>query len=242
MKLAEIRELVHVARGDAPYGVRALARCYSIGDLRRLALRRLPAAAAGYLEGGGEDEWTLRRNREAFGEVELVPRVLRGVSEPDTGTTVLGTRMPIPIALSPVGSPRMFHHDGELAVARAARHAGLPYGVSTLATQPLEAIAGADGMHPIRGHEEIGGFWRAAIARASAAGARRTIRLHESHSSGDLGYALCTVTVQIPPASGAPGTPGADITVWDATIWQRDPGGPWRIAVDISTPIPASVP
>lgn len=143
MNRSEIRELIRVGRGEAPYGVPALARCHSIGDLRRLARRRLPAAALGYLEGGGEDEWTLRRNREAFGEVELVPRVLRGVSEPDTSTTVLGTRMPLPLALSPIGSPRMFHHDGELAAARAARHAGLPYGVSTLATQPLEAIAEA---------------------------------------------------------------------------------------------------
>ncbi len=143
MNRSEIRELIRIGRGEAPYGVPALARCHSIGDLRRLARRRLPAAALGYLEGGGEDEWTLRRNREAFAEVELVPRVLRGVSEPDTGTTVLGTRMPLPLALSPIGSPRMFHHDGELAAARAARHAGLPYGVSTLATQPLEAIAEA---------------------------------------------------------------------------------------------------
>ncbi|MGI8446354.1 MAG: alpha-hydroxy acid oxidase [Streptosporangiaceae bacterium] len=143
MNLSEIRELIHVGRGEAPYGVPALARCHSIGDLRRLARRRLPAAALGYLEGGGEDEWTLRRNREAFGQVELVPRVLRDVSRPDTATTVLGTPMPLPFALSPIGSPRMFHHEGELAVARAARLAGLPYGVSTLATQPLEAIAGA---------------------------------------------------------------------------------------------------
>jgi L-lactate dehydrogenase (cytochrome) len=143
MNRSEIRDLIRIGRGEAPYGVPALARCHSIGDLRRLARRRLPAAALGYLEGGGEDEWTLRRNREAFGEVELVPRVLRDVSQPDTGTTVLGTRMPLPLALAPIGSPRMFHHEGELAAARAARHAGLPYGVSTLATQPLEAIAEA---------------------------------------------------------------------------------------------------
>src|SRR5258708_20822021 len=143
MKVSEIRELGRVGRGEAPYGVPAMARCHSIGDLRRLARRRLPAAALGYLEGGGEDEWTLRRNREAFSEVGLVPRVLRDVSQPDTGTTVLGTPMPLPFALSPIGSPRMFHHEGELAVARAARHAGLPYGVSTLATQPLDAIAEA---------------------------------------------------------------------------------------------------
>jgi L-lactate dehydrogenase (cytochrome) len=143
MNRSEIRDLIRIGRGEAPYGVPALARCHSIGDLRRLARRRLPAAALGYLEGGGEDEWTLRRNREAFGEVELVPRGLRDVSQPDTGTTVLGTRMPLPLALAPIGSPRMFHHEGELAAARAARQAGLPYGVSTLATQPLEAIAEA---------------------------------------------------------------------------------------------------
>jgi ketosteroid isomerase-like protein len=95
----------------------------------------------------------------------------------------------------------------------------------------------ADGMRPIQGHAAITQFWRAAITRAAAARARRTIQLHESHSSGDLGYALCTVTVQIPPAGDAPGTAGTDIAVWDATIWQREPGGTWRIAVDISTPL-----
>ena len=96
----------------------------------------------------------------------------------------------------------------------------------------------ADGIQPIQGHAAITEFWHAAITRAAAARARRTIRLHESHSSGDLGYALCTVTVRIPPASGATGTGGTSIAVWDATIWQRDPRGSWRIAVDISTPLP----
>jgi len=88
----------------------------------------------------------------------------------------------------------------------------------------------ADGIQPVHGHGAIGRFWREAIARASAAGARRTIHLHESHSSGELGYALCTVTVQMPP--------DPDVTAWDATIWQRGPGGGWRIAVDISTSLP----
>jgi ketosteroid isomerase-like protein len=93
----------------------------------------------------------------------------------------------------------------------------------------------ADGIQPIQGHAAINEFWHAAITRAVAARARRTIRLHESHSSGDLGYALCTVTVDIPSAGHATGT---TIAVWDATIWQRDPAGRWRIAVDISTPLP----
>jgi ketosteroid isomerase-like protein len=88
----------------------------------------------------------------------------------------------------------------------------------------------ADGITPIRGHSEIGQFWRTAISRAQAAGARRTIRLHEAHSSADLGYALCTVTVEVPG--------GTRRAAWDTTVWQRDSDGSWRIAVDISTSLP----
>ena len=175
MKLSDIRELVHLGAPEAPYGVRALARCYEIDDLARLARLRLPAGVARYLDGGGEDEWTLRRNRAAFGEVELVPRVLRDVSHVDTSTTVLGTAVPLPIVLSPVGAPRMFHHEGELAVARAAREAGLPYGVSTLATQPIEAVAEAAQGSPLWLQLYLWGdrsVARELIARAKAAGYR----------------------------------------------------------------------
>jgi L-lactate dehydrogenase (cytochrome) len=175
VKLSDIRQLVHLGAPDAPYGVRSLARCYDIDDLARLARRKLPAGVAGYLDGGGEDEWTLRRNRAAFGEVELVPRVLRNVSRVDMSTTVLGTHVPLPIVLSPVGAPRMFHHEGELAVARAARKAGLPYGVSTLATQSLEAIAAAAHGSPLWFQLYVWGdrsVARELIARAKAAGYR----------------------------------------------------------------------
>ena len=96
----------------------------------------------------------------------------------------------------------------------------------------------ADGIQPLQGHAAITGFWHAAITRAAGARARRTIRLHESHHSGDLGYALCTVTVDIPPAGHSTGAGGTTIAAWDATIWERDPAGRWRIAVDISTPMP----
>ncbi len=175
MKLAEIRELIHVAPPEAPYGVRALARCYDIDDLATLARKRLPAGVAGYLDGGGEDEWTLRRNRAAFGEVELVPRVLRDVSSVETSTIVLGTPMPLPLVLSPVGAPRMFHHEGELAVTRAARYANLTYGVSTLATQSLEAIAEVAAGSPLWFQLYLWGdrgTARELVARAKAAGYR----------------------------------------------------------------------
>src|SRR5215211_5382011 len=141
MKLREIPALVRVARPPSPYGVRALDRCFAIDDLAQRARRRLPSGARGYLEGGGEGEYTLRRNRAAFDEIELIPRVLNDVSHVDTSATVLGSRVPLPIVLAPVGAPRMFHHEGELAVARAARHAGIPYCISTLGTVSVEAVA-----------------------------------------------------------------------------------------------------
>jgi L-lactate dehydrogenase (cytochrome) len=175
MKLTDIRDLVHLGRPEAPYGVRSLSRCYDIDDLANLARKRLPAGAAAYLDGGGEDEWTLRRNREAFGEVELLPRILRDVSQVKTATTVLGTAMPMPVVLSPVGAPRMFHHEGELAVARAASQAGLTYGVSTLATQSLEAIADAANSSPLWFQLYLWGDRSVAkdlLARAKAAGYR----------------------------------------------------------------------
>ncbi len=175
MKLSDIRDLVHLGRPEAPYGVRSLSRCYDIDDLADLARKRLPAGAAAYLDGGGEDEWTLRRNRQAFGEVELLPRIMRDVSDIKTATTVLGTLMPLPMVLSPVGAPRMFHHEGELAVARAASHAGLTYGVSTLATQSLEAIADAANGSPLWFQLYLWGDRSVAkdlLARTKAAGYR----------------------------------------------------------------------
>ncbi len=143
-RLASIREtlpLLRVARPPTVPGAERLARCYSIDDVARHARRRLPRGARGYLESGGEGEYTLRRNRAAFDEFELLPQMPRDVSEVDTRTTVLGREIQLPFALSPVGAPRMFHHEGELAVARAARRAGIPYGLSSLGTCSIEALA-----------------------------------------------------------------------------------------------------
>jgi L-lactate dehydrogenase (cytochrome) len=102
---------------------------------------QLPAPVLAYLEGGGEGEYTLRRNRSAFDECEIVPRSLRDVHVVDTTTTVLGAQLPLPIALAPVGSPGLLHPDAELAAARAAEHHGIPFAVSTLASTPLERVA-----------------------------------------------------------------------------------------------------
>jgi len=114
-------------------------------------------------------------------------------------------------------------------------YAGAPASMTSYYSENAKLMG--EGMQPIEGHSAIMEFWHTAITRAVAAGAKRTIQLHESHFSGDLGYALCTVTVRIPPPSGTTGA-GTSIAVWDATIWQHDPDGNWRIAVDISTTLP----
>jgi L-lactate dehydrogenase (cytochrome) len=141
MRPSEIAHLLRLARPPAPYGAQTLARCYSIEDVARQARRRLPLGSRAYLDGGGEGEYTLRLNRAAFDRLQFLPEMPRDVANVDTSTTVLGQRLPLPFVLSPIGGPRMFHHEGELAVARAARHAGIPYGISTLATTAVEDVA-----------------------------------------------------------------------------------------------------
>jgi L-lactate dehydrogenase (cytochrome) len=172
MKPAEIVSLLRMARPAAPYGAWTLARCYSIEDVARKARLRLPLGARNYLETGSADEYTLRRNRAAFDLLEFSPGEPCDVSRIDTSTTVLGQRVPLPFALSPVGSPRMFHHEGELAVARAVRQVGVPYGISTLATTSVEDVAAQTGtplwfqVYVWGDRSEI----KEAVARAKAAG------------------------------------------------------------------------
>lgn len=141
MKLSEAVRLLRVKRPPAPYGAQTLARCYSIDDVARVARLRLPLGARAYLDTGAEGEYTLHRNRAALDMIEFLPEQPSEVTTIDTSTTVLGQPVPLPIVLSPVGAPRFFHHEGERAVARAAGHAGIPYGISTLGTVSVEEIA-----------------------------------------------------------------------------------------------------
>ncbi len=172
MRVDEIVSLIRPRRPPGPYGAWSLARCYSIEDVAKVARRRLPQGARAYLETGGEDEYTLRRNRAAFDELEFLPDMPRDVAEVDTGTTLLGRPVPLPLVLSPIGAPRMFHHEGELAVARAARRAGIPYGLSTLATTSVEDVA-AETDTPLWFQLYVWGdrgVIKEAVARAKAAG------------------------------------------------------------------------
>jgi L-lactate dehydrogenase (cytochrome) len=141
--LRALRSVVSLRRWDWNAERRRLSRCGSVGDLRALAKRALPGGVFDYFDGAAEDEWSLANNSRAFDDVRLEPRVLVDVSEIDTSTTIMGQQVPYPLALSPTGFTRIAHPDGELAVARAAGDARLPYTLSTLGTRSIEETAAA---------------------------------------------------------------------------------------------------
>jgi L-lactate dehydrogenase (cytochrome) len=120
---------------------RRLRKGVSVADLRTIAKRRLPRGVFDYIDGGAEDELTLAANTEAYRRVTFKPRVLRDVSEIDTSSTLLGKTLSMPLVLAPAGFARMAHPQGELAVARAAERAGVPYALSTLGTRSIEELA-----------------------------------------------------------------------------------------------------
>ncbi len=120
---------------------RRLATAASVEDLRRAAKRRLPAGVFDYIDGGAEDELALDRNCSAYRDIRFNPRVLRDVSKIDTGTTLLGRPLPLPLILAPTGFTRIADPQGELAVARAAARVGIPYSLSTMGTRSIEEVA-----------------------------------------------------------------------------------------------------
>lgn len=120
-----------------------LSSCHNIADLREAARRRLPAPVFHYIDGGADDELTLVRNTAAFDDYELLPSQLSNVSSIDMQTTLFGQPVEWPVMISPTGASKLFHGDGEPAVARAAARFGMIYSLSTLATTSIEAVAAA---------------------------------------------------------------------------------------------------
>ncbi|HEV2756753.1 MAG TPA: alpha-hydroxy acid oxidase [Actinomycetota bacterium] len=173
MRLAEIRSLVRVV-APRPGGAARLTRIVSIEDLRRAARRSVPRAVFDSIDGGAEGEVTLRRNVAAFERLELLPRILRDVSDVDTRTTLLGTPSAVPFALGPAGYTRVADPSGgELAVARAAAKAEIPYCLSTVSSTSIEQTAAAgDRMWFQLYVQEDRGVTRELVARAREAGYR----------------------------------------------------------------------
>ncbi len=141
MTPAEVLGLIRVRRPEPDRIRRILRSSPDVGELRQRARRRLPRAVFDYVEGGADQEITLAQNLAAYTRWRFTPRVLTDVSEPDLRTRLLGAELPYPLGLAPTGYTRMVHPDGELAVARAAASARIPYVLSTVSTTSVEEVA-----------------------------------------------------------------------------------------------------
>ncbi|MDA9919569.1 alpha-hydroxy-acid oxidizing protein [Porticoccaceae bacterium] len=121
----------------------ALNNCHNIADLRRRAKKALPRPMFDYIDGGSDDEWSLQRNTDAFNDYELLPNHLNNIENISLNTKLLGLELDLPFFLAPTGMTRLFHHEKELGVCRAAEKFGALYSLSTLATTSLEEVAAA---------------------------------------------------------------------------------------------------
>lgn len=122
---------------------RRLDAALTIEDLRRIAKRRTPKAAFDYTDGAAEDELSIARARQAFRDIEFHPTILRDVTEVTAGWDVLGQPVALPFGIAPTGFTRLMHTAGEIAGARAAASAGIPFSLSTLGTTAIEDLVAA---------------------------------------------------------------------------------------------------
>lgn len=118
-----------------------LSKCHNFQDFRKLAQQKLPSPIFHYIDGAAEDETTYKRNTAAFEECDLVPNVLAGIQKVDMSTTIFGRKLDMPLFCAPTALQRLFHHDGERAVAKAAKKNNTMFGVSSLGTVSIEEIA-----------------------------------------------------------------------------------------------------
>jgi len=117
-----------------------LKDCHNVEDFRKLAKKKLPSPIFHYIDGGADDEITLKRNTESFNSCDLIPNVLTDVSNVDLSTTVLGKKIDFPIFLAATAMHHLYHHHGECATARAAKKMGTMFGLSTMASTSIEEI------------------------------------------------------------------------------------------------------
>ena len=117
-----------------------LNKCNNVNDFRELAKKRLPYPIFHYIDGGSDDEVTMRRNTDSYEKCFLVPRVLANVENIDLSTNIFGKKVSLPFFLSPTALQRLFHHEGELAVAKASEKFNTFFGISSLSTVPIEQI------------------------------------------------------------------------------------------------------
>ncbi|MFC3324926.1 alpha-hydroxy acid oxidase [Mesorhizobium cantuariense] len=164
-----------------------LSDCHNFSDFRRMAQQRLPGPIFNYIDGGADDEVTYRRNTESFETCDLVPNVLRGVSEVDMSVTVMGQKLAMPFYCSPTALQRLFHHQDERAVAKAAAKYGTMFGVSSLGTVSLEEarkISSSPQVYQFYFHRDRG-LNRAMMQRAKAVGVEVMMLTVDSITGGN---------------------------------------------------------
>lgn len=164
-----------------------LSACHNFHDFRRMARRRLPGPIFNYIDGAADDEVTYRRNTDAFESCDLVPNVLRGVGDVDMSVTVMGQKLAMPVYCSPTALQRLFHHDGERAVAAASDKFGTMFGVSSLGTVSLEEarkISGSPQVYQFYFHKDRG-LNREMMARAKTAGVQVMMLTVDSITGGN---------------------------------------------------------
>src|SRR5690606_8830747 len=158
-------------RTEWPGGAMRLEQCCKTADFRRLAQARLPSPIFHYIDGGADDESTMRRNTEAFEAWDPVPNVPAGVDTVDLSTEALGRRLALPLFFAPTAMQRLFHPEGERAIATVAAEFGTLFGVSTIGTRSIEELGPlpAPKLFQIYVHNDPG-LTSDLIARCKAAG------------------------------------------------------------------------
>jgi L-lactate dehydrogenase (cytochrome) len=160
--------------------VTRLSRAVNIDDLRELARRRVPRIVFNYIDGGAEDEWTLRENRRAFDKITFRPHQAVAVPACDLRTHVLGTELSMPLLLAPVGYLRVMHPDGEIAAARAAGRAGVGFILSTVSGHRLEDVKVSSTAH----------LWYQVYLTGGRAAAENAMR-----RAMEVGYKVLVITI-----------------------------------------------
>jgi L-lactate dehydrogenase (cytochrome) len=139
-RVRDLAPLIQFKRPQFDATRRRLDAALTIQDLRQIAKRRTPKAAFDYADGAAEDELSIERARQAFRDIEFHPTILRDVTNVTAGWNVLGQPVVLPFGIAPTGFTRLMHTEGEIAGARAAARAGIPFSLSTLGTCAIEDL------------------------------------------------------------------------------------------------------
>ena len=159
-----------------------LSDAHSIEDLRQQARRRLPRSVFDFFDGGAEDEITLRANREGFERIRLRPRVLVDVERPDLSTAIVGGPAAAPIVIAPTGAIGAGWPNADVAIARVAARLGIPYTLSTTATNTIEEVA----------HQAGGRLWFQLYVLQDASFVQKLLR-----RAAEAGFEGLVVTVDL---------------------------------------------